>query len=288
MAGLVGIVNNLRGGLSGSRSPGSKVLSPVIVNLVLGAGHDAALYANKRPSFEKPGGSPSQITPILPSTLLPGLKDIESKRLMLPNLVHLLGRLSASESSDPAFRTRLAENRQALSSWDLFQCTAGSFSIFQTILEDHMRWQAHAHLRLAGIAFSSFLLNDDERLLSLYIESQQLQPEALVGSVYDEVIFWSLFAICAGTGQCDPRHMYIIRRLQSDLGLQSWESTRGTLLRYGFPEVLNDSAHALWATVRSSSDERDLSLGIREPTRYAKGTQHPMTYVGVRVMNDER
>lgn len=287
MSGLVGIVNNLRGGLSGTRSPGSKVLSPVLVNLILSAGHDSALYANKRPSFDKPGGIPAP-TPTLPSTLPSGLKEIETKRLILPSLVHLLGRLSTTGSPKPAFKARISDTRQALSDWDLFQSTAGSFSIFQTMLEDHMKWQAHAHLRMAGLTLSSHMLNDEEYLASLYTEARQLQPEALIGTVYEDVLFWCLFSICSTTGQCDPRHMHILRRLQLDLGLESWETLRETLHKYGFPASLDDSAHALWAAVSNSPYERDLSLGLREPTRYAKGTQHPMTYVGLSVMNDER
>jgi hypothetical protein len=288
MTGLVGIVDNLRGGLSGSRSPGSAVLSPVVVNLILTAGHDSALYANKRPTFDKPGGFPAPLAPTLPSTLLPGLKDIETKRLILPSLVHLLGRLSPSESLDPAFQARLAHIRQSCSEWDLFSSTAGSFSIFQTMLEDHMKWQAHAHLRLTGLTISSFLLNDQEYLHALYAEAQQLQPEVLIGTVYEEVLFWSLFSICATTGQCDSRNMQILAKLQLELGLVSWEATRHVLERYGFPKTLEKGAHVLWAAVSSSSAGVGSRLGVREPTRYVKGTQHPMTYVGVSVMSEER
>lgn len=281
MAGLVAIVNNLRGGLTGTRSPGTKVLSPVLVNLILGAGHDSALYANKRPSFDKPGGTPAPSAPTLPSTLPSGLKDIETKRLVLPSLVHLLGRLSSAESTTSA----LYLTRQALSDWDLVQSSAGTFSIFQTIMEDHMKWQAHAHLRLAGLMLSSRLLNDEEYVLALYAEARQLQPEALIGTVYDEMIFWSIFTISATVGQCDSRHMQMLKKLQLDLGLDDWETLQDCLSRYGLPELLRESAHALWTAMGFSSMDLNVSLGTREPTRYIKGSQHPMTFLGVSLMS---
>lgn len=286
MAGLVGIVNNLRGGLSGLRSPGSKVLSPVVVNLILGAGHDSAMYANKPPTFDKPGGARSPFLPILPSTLPSGLKELETKRFIVPSLVHLIGRLSSSGS--PISPSRIAETRQSLSDWDLLRSSGGSFSIFQTMLEDHMKWQAHAHLRLAGLLLSSLMLRDDEHLMSLYQETQQLQSEVLVGTVYEEVAFWSLTISCATTGQRDPRHIQILRRLQLDLGLESWDSMRDTLSKYGYFAGFDESAHALWAAVSSSAHRNDSTIGITDPTRYVKGSRHPMTYIGTSVMNDER
>lgn len=288
MSGLVGIVNNLRGGLSGMRSPGSKVLAPVVVNLILAAGHDSALYANKRPSFDKPGRASPPLTPTLPSTLPFALKDLETCRLIMPTLVHLVGRLSSSGPPNPAFHARLVDTQQALSDWSLFEVSGASFSIFQTMLEDHIKWQSHAHLRLAGLVLSSLLLNDEEYLHSLYGEAQLLQSEVLVGTVYEELAFWSLSIICATTGQRDPRHIQILRHLQLELGMESWDSMRDTLLRYGHFEGLYEGAHALWAAVSSSSHGKDSNLGVKDPTRYVKGSRHPMTHVGTTVMNDER
>ncbi|CZT22178.1 uncharacterized protein RCC_08047 [Ramularia collo-cygni] len=286
MAGLVGIVNCLRGGLSGLRSPGSQVLSPVVVNLIVSAGHDAALYANKRPSFDRPGGMPSHTTATLPSTLPSGLKDLEMKRLIMPTLLHLIGRLSHTASPNPAVQARLVDTRQALSDWDLFTSTGASFSIFQTMLEDHMKWQAHSHLRLAGLMLSSLLLNDVDLLTSLYAEAQNLRPEFLVGTVYEELAFWSLFMICATTGQRDIRHMQILRRLQIDLGLDIWEALQEFLLSYCHQEVLVGSSHALWVAVSGVTYEKSANVGITDSTRYVKGSRHPMTWVGTSVMNE--
>lgn len=281
MAGLVAIVNNLRGGLSGERSPGSKVLSPVIVNLIVSAGHDAALYANKTPSFNKPGGVPSLSVPALLSTLPPGLKDIETKRLILPSLVRLLGRVSNSDSLSAALQT----TRQALSDWNLSEFSAGTFSIFQTITEDHMKWQAHAHLRLAGLMLSSRLLDDEEYVHALYAEALLLQPETLVGTVYDEMIFWSLFIISATVGRCDSSHMQILYKLQLDLELGIWDSVQHCLQKYALPPLLNESAYALWTAMSFGGVELDSELGVRERTRYVRGSQHPMTWLGLSLMS---
>jgi hypothetical protein len=290
MSGLSGIVNTVRGGLSGTQIPGGPLpLPPVIINIILGSGHDLALYAGKTPFFDRPGGAHRLGMPVLPSTLPLGLADLRTQRLILPNLLHLLSRLAYITPRDPTSQPRLIDTEHHLTEWDLHKVTAAHYDISQTILEDNLKWQIHTLMRLAGLGLCGFfhLANGApayDPLHQWYDESQNLQADLFLGTVFEEVTFWALFTICATTGHSEPHHMRSLKRLQVVLGIPSWAGLTELMSKYVYPSaILGNRAFALWTAISLSSISSEVTGGVQEPTRYVKGARHPMNWVGANV-----
>lgn len=290
MSGLSGIVNAVRGGLSGAYIPGGPPPIPsVIRNVILSSGHDLALYASKTPFFDHPGGAHRMGMPVLPSTLPLGFEELRAQRLILPDLLNLLSRLAYITPRDPSSQPRLVDTEQTLIDWELGKVTAGQYNISQSTLEDSLKWQMHTFIRLAGLGLCGFfhLANGApsyEPLHQWYDEAQALTADLFLGTVYEEVTFWALFVICATTGHSEPHHMRCLKRLQVALDIPSWAGLTELLSRYVYPSaILGNRAFALWTAISLSSISSESHGGVNEPTRYVKGSRHPMNWVGVNV-----
>ena len=148
-----------------------------------------------------------------------------------------------------------------------------------------MQHQASMHIRLAGLSVCEYLLlaagaTTLEPTEYLHDEIALLQTEMLINSVFEEVTFWALFAICTITGKCGSRQMRSLKRMQLGLEIGSWSSLKVMLEQYVFPAFILDSrAYALWEAIYASSIARDGDAGTSEPTRFRKGTQHLTTYL---------
>lgn len=278
MGGLAAIVNNMHGGLTGANA----TLSPFIRNLVLAVGHDQALYSSKRPYFETFAEQSAAAT--LPSTLPAGFEELRAQRLLIPSLMHLLGRLNTISPQDAPSLGRLSEVQDALGRWSPQSAHAASYSPIRTTLEDILVRQTSLHLRIAGLAISYFLkyaftADAHQMLEGLYNESCLLHADLIIGTTFEEVTLWCIVMICSTTGRCEPQHMRTLKRLCLELGISHWEDLRSLLGRYVYhASLLESRVYVLWEAVRSSTIARD--SGIREMTRFAKGIQHPLTYVG--------
>jgi hypothetical protein len=290
MSGLSGIVNTVRGGLSATYVPGGPPPLPaVVISVILSCGHDLALYAGKTPWFDRPGGAHRMGMPVLPSTLPLGLEHLRAQRLVLPNLLQLITRLAYITPRDPNSQPRLIDTEQILNDWDLQKITAAHYNLSQSTLEDSLKWQMHTLIRLAGLSLCGFfhLANGApsyEPLHQWYDESQVLQPDLFLGTVYEEVTFWALFILCATTGHSEPHHMRCLKRLQVALEIPSWAGLTELLARYVYPSsILGNRAFALWTAISLSSLSSESQGGVNEPTRYVKGSRHPMNWVGANV-----
>ncbi|KJX94092.1 hypothetical protein TI39_contig4219g00013 [Zymoseptoria brevis] len=286
MGGLTGIVNTVRGGLSGIQIPnGPPPLPPISRNIILGSGHDSALYAGRTPFFDHPAGNPRMGMPVLPSTFPIGLEELRAQRLVLPNVLHLLYRLSYIVPRDTSSHSRLVDTEQILSEWEYGKITAARFDISQTIFEDDLKWQIHTFIRLAGLGLCGFfhLANGApsyEPLHQWYEESQVLQADLFLGTVFEEVLFWALFTLCATSGHSEAHHMRTLKRLKVALGIPSWAGLTELMGKYVYPsQILGNRAFALWTAISLSSIS-EYQREVREPTRYVKGSRHPMNWVG--------
>ncbi|KXT03816.1 hypothetical protein AC579_4383 [Pseudocercospora musae] len=288
MGGLNAIVNNMRGGV-GDQS----TLPSAFKNIVLGAGHDLALFASKRPVFERPGAQAMPEADTLPRTLPIGFEELRAQRLVLPSLIHLASSLSMVTLHDPAFIRRVGETQQALVEWNLDSILVTSYCATRTIKEDFLVRQACLHIRLAALALCAYLRLamgsvGHDVLQDVYDEALHLQWDALIGTVYEEVAFWALFTICFTTGHCESQHMRVLKRLQLEQDIEDWPVLREMLGRYVYPARLVDSrALALWDAVSSSTIARDPNVGLKQPSRYAKGIKHPTTAIGTAISAEE-
>ncbi|GIZ41969.1 hypothetical protein CKM354_000525200 [Cercospora kikuchii] len=288
MGGLSAIVNNLPGGFVGAQT----ILPPATINVIYTAGHDLAVYASKRPFFDVPGAPALSTSPLLPSTLPAAFEKLKTQHLLLPSFMQLISRLSNVLPEDPAARARLDEVQQALLEWEVENVTATTYCPLRTVLEDAAIRQVYLHMRLAALAlcgYTRFAMNTDAQqfLQSLYNEALLLQSDLLVGTCFEELIFWCLSTISATTGRCEHKHMRSLKRFTMELGITSWEEARRSWTQFIYPSSLDSRAHALWQAVNNSTVARDPSVGMGEPTRYAKGIGHPTTHIAALVAAEE-
>lgn len=288
MGGLSAIVNSLPGGFVGAQA----TLSPATINAVFTAGHDLALYASKRPYFDLPRAQTLPAAPLLPSTLPIGFEEMRTQHLLLPSFMHLISRLNTVVPEDPAARSRLDEIQQALIEWELENVTATTYCPTRTVLEDAAIRQVYHHMRLAALAICGFIrfsmnTNAHDFLQSLYSEALLLQSDLLMGTCYEELIFWCLSMISSTSGRCEHKHMRTLKRLSLELGIDSWDTARIGWTKFVYPESLDSRAIALWQAVRNSTVARDPSVGMGEPSRYAKGIGHPTTHIAALVAAEE-
>lgn len=288
MGGLSAIVNNLTGGFVGAQT----ILPPATINVIYTAGHDLAVYASKRPFFDVPGAPALSTSPLLPSTLPAAFEKLKTQHLLLPSFMQLISRLSNVLPEDPAARARLDEVQQALLEWEVENVTATTYCPLRTVLEDAAIRQVYLHMRLAALAlcgYTRFAMNTDAQqfLQSLYNEALLLQSDLLVGTCFEELIFWCLSTISATTGRCEHKHMRSLKRFTMELGITSWEEARRSWTQFIYPSSLDSRAYALWQAVNNSTVARDPSVGMGEPTRYAKGIGHPTTHIAALVAAEE-
>lgn len=288
MGGLSAIVNNLPGGFVGAQT----ILPPATINVIYTAGHDLAVYASKRPFFDIPGAPALSASPLLPSTLPAAFEKLKTQHLLLPSFMQLISRLSNVLPEDPAARVRLDEVQQALLEWEVENVTATTYCPLRTVLEDAAIRQVYLHMRLAALAlcgYTRFAMNTDAQqfLQSLYNEALLLQSDLLVGTCFEELIFWCLSTISATTGRCEHKHMRSLKRFTMELGITSWEEARRSWTQFIYPSSLDSRAYALWQAVNNSTVARDPSVGMGEPTRYAKGIGHPTTHIAALVAAEE-
>lgn len=288
MGGLSAIVENLPGGFVGAQA----TLSPATINAIYSAGHDLALYASKRPYFDLPRAQMLPAAPLLPSTLPVGFEEMKMQHLLLPNFMHLISRLDTVVPEDPSARSRLDEIQQALIEWDVENVTATTYCPTRTVLEDAAIRQVCHHMRLAALAICGYIrfsmnTNAHDFLQSLYGEALLLQSDLLIGTCYEELIFWCLTMISSTSGRCEHKHMRTLRRLSLELGIESWDTARIGWTRFIYPESLDSRALALWQAVSNSAVARHTSVGMGEPSRYAKGIGHPTTHIAALVAAGE-
>lgn len=283
MGGLETIVN-LRGGTAGSQA-GLQTFHPAVMHLILNAGHDLALYASKSPYFQD---LQVKSADNFLSTQSQGLDKLRKQRLILPSLLNLVGNLASYNSSGHDAIARLQKLRQGFSEWSLSLCTKVAYCPTQTLHEDNIRQQASAMIRLAGIALCEYTylqvvtgIASPDGLGHYYDEATLLHPEALVGTLFEEVLFWALFVICAATGRCEARYMRMLKRLQIELELNYWSTARDLLSRYMYPTTaLSSRSYNLWEAIDNSKIAKDTAADVKEPTIFAKGLQYPPLYVG--------
>lgn len=229
-----------------------------------------------------------------PRAALPaGFETLRVQRLLLPSLIQTVSRLGSQNPKDPRSLARLEDVARTLGQWDLAGATRSSFCPSQTELDDIIQLQASLHVRLAGLALCALLqmasgIDVQGALPNIYEEVQQHRPELLVHTVYAEVLFWSLMITCAATGLCEPRHMRVLKRLQGVMGIESWPAAVELLSIYVYPtDILESRAYALWKAISFSIIARDAVSNLREPTKFARGIQHPMTWLGLEVAAEE-
>lgn len=288
MGGLSAIVNGLPGGFVGAQA----TFSPATINAIYTAGHDLALYASKRPCFDLPRASMPPVAPLLPSTLPAGFEEMKAQHLLLPSFMHLISRLDTVVPEDPAARTRLDEIQQALVEWEVENVTATTYCPTRTVLEDAAMRQVYLHMRLAALAICGFIrfqmnTNAHEFLQSIYGEAMLLQSDLLIGTCFEELIFWCLIMISSTSGRCEHKHMRTLKRLSLELGIESWDTARAGWTKFIYPDSLDSRALALYQAVNSSTVARDPSVGMGEPSRYAKGIGHPTTHIAALVAAEE-
>ncbi|KAM3424833.1 hypothetical protein BST61_g6813 [Cercospora zeina] len=262
MGGLGAIVNNLPGGVVGAQT----TLPPATINVIYTAAHDLAVYASKRPYFDIPGAPALPAAPLLPSTLPAAFEKLKTQHLLLPSFMQLISRLSNVVPEDPAARARLDEIQQAVLDWEVENVTATTYCPLRTVLEDAAVRQVYLHMRLAALAlcgYTRFAMNTDAQ------------------------DFLQSLTISATTGRCEHKHMRTLQRLTVELALTNWDDARRSWTQFVYPESLDSRAYALWQAVGNSTVARDPSVGMGEPTRYAKGIDHPTTHIAALVAAEE-
>ncbi|KAF2169927.1 hypothetical protein M409DRAFT_19545 [Zasmidium cellare ATCC 36951] len=287
MGGLETIVN-MRGGLASSEptQAGLDSFSTAIAQLILNAGYDLAVYANRKPYFD---ANDNQLAIARAPLRSRGLTRLSQQRLVLPSLLKLVDVLSLYKPGDRSAFSTVRDTQQRLVEWSLALVTKVSYCPTQTLREDNTKQQASALIRLVGLTLCEYFQMlagtvSSEGLQALYAEALLLAPETLVGTLYEEATFWALFTICSATGRCEAKHMRCLKRLSMELSIRDWTAARDLLSIYVFPDdTLDGSAYNLWEAISNSMIARDTTLGPKENNVFAKGIQHPPAHIGAAI-----
>lgn len=132
-------------------------LSQVSINAIYTAGHDFPLYASRRSYFDLPTAQVRSASPWLPSTLPVGFEEMNTQHLLIPSLMHLVGRLDTVVPEDISAMARPDEIQQALIDWQVEDVTATTYCPTRTALEDEALHQVYLHMRLAALAVCGFI-----------------------------------------------------------------------------------------------------------------------------------
>lgn len=82
---------------------------------------------------------------------------MNTQHLLIPSLMHLVGRLDTVVPEDISAMARLDEIQQALIDWQVEDVTATTYCPTRTALEDEALHQVYLHMRLAALAVCGFI-----------------------------------------------------------------------------------------------------------------------------------
>lgn len=226
MKGLQTMIR-LRGGLYEGGLP------TVVKNLVLSAGFDLPMFAGLTPYFRpmKLIGM-EEFTDRKPGRLPAAFQKLQKMGLMQPTILVLISDLVSFEVESPHAKQTLQSFGERLASWTALKYLACEYCSIQSPLEDEINTYSHAMLRitLMCIVDSHWQTLPNKKpydrpgflIHLLELETKTLHPEVLIGTVYAELGWWSLFIICSRYMQMETRLWDTLRRLTHSLQIYSW------------------------------------------------------------------
>ena len=289
----------------GTTGPGGKLhgkpdarLPPIIEDLLISMGQDLPSFSSRPIYFTRNMLKPmKQQQPDTTSTqTIPGFKTVIDQAIVIPDLLHLLSPLATFDMTSKDASSHLSSIASRIRDYDHYNGFGTKYSFLQTQQEDDMNAQGALHIRAAGLALcavfsdalgkdsgaaevvDTFLANDNGSTV-LRQDVAALQPDILLGTVYENVLLWATTVTSTALAQRSERQLRVIARVLGDLGITSYAAFESLLSRYVFPrELLGDRCEALFPEATNMSRKHILhntaKTGLRL-TRYQRTIQHP-------------
>lgn len=301
--------------------PDQDAFPRVIHQLLVNVGFELAVFAARQPYFSLPNTSnrlaldSSRDMSAWPS----GFVNAEA---IVPRLLELLTKLGDHFDGTLQDLYSLSSVFRELEAWDPYNATGSAYSFFQTQAEDDINAQAHYSLRTAGLGLcwsirralqiefgfhlaaldwtsSSGVLDMDVFMA----QSTPWHPDALVGTVFEELALWALLVTCIVSHEMDHKlpntkeiHESIRRTTASSAirnGITTPPQINDLLQRYVLPQCWTDTFDRCKTLCKECGIGPDgqihmVSLRTVESptsshrtmaTRYDRRTHHPDTIV---------
>lgn len=139
---------------------------------------------------------------------------------------------------------------------DLF--SAPSYSPVSTTDDGALSAHVGTYLRLAGgliLTTLHELVTDEDELFPGPIQDGimeewrkylTIESCTLVGTLYDDILLWSVSMIYVTTGQLNGTHWHFMRELADRVLISSFATFKGIIQRFGCPEILEWMLANLW------------------------------------------
>lgn len=192
------------------------------------------------------------------SRIPPGFEFYRSQDLLPPSLMFHVGSLIYFDATAPGSSLWMRELWSSIGA-----CAPIEEIASKAVRERTLSSQIAQLVRQAGIMIGSYIrLSAGERpvaqplltgIQALWHSTLSKEWRPLIGTVYDEILLWSLCVFCTTSGYRDWYHMDAISRLLSKLDVRTLNGLTALLGRYLCPDCLHGPLAELWTQLSGAS-----------------------------------
>ena len=153
--------------------------------------------------------------------------------------MNIVGSLSALDPKVPGELVKIRRIGIAATA-----CQQSATTVLKTPAPNEIGAEIAAHVRAAAGLLSTMMqieANDqasndvEEETAVWYSETVALRSSHLIGTIYDDILLWSLCVFSASCSQQPSVHTTLIQKILDGYGIQKWENLKSLLARYICP-----------------------------------------------------
>ena len=171
--------------------------------------------------------------------LAPGFEFYQVQNLLPSCLMNVIGKLSLHDPCLPDSRIQLRQIGVAAMTCQPCSPTIQAIKLnrFDTRIVSHVRQAVAMFIIMAQVDSEHpniDFMNDP--MAAWYPETLVLDSETLVGTVYDEILLWSLCIFCCAAlhQSTPPQQRIVVQRLLMSMNLDTWGGLGSVLARYAW------------------------------------------------------